>query len=337
MLLKNHSLAQYNTFGIEVKAGQFMILESERQLEELIQSKTDHLPIFILGGGSNLLFTKDLPYLVVKNALSGRSFQRMTDEKVMVTAGAGEPWHDFVVWCLMQGFGGLENLSLIPGTVGAAPIQNIGAYGVELKDVFWELAAIDLETGEKKIFDRAQCRFGYRDSIFKNELKDKFCITEVSFLLTSSGNRIMDDYGALQSLLKEHNISQPTIYDIHRAVIEIRRSKLPDPTLLGNAGSFFKNPEVERAHFEKIKAQFPDMPSYPGKDGWVKIPAGWLIEQCGWKGRRRGDAGCYEKQALILVNYGKAGGEEIKKLSDEIANDVFKKFGVSLSREVNIL
>lgn len=337
MLSMDHSLLPYNTFGIDVKADQLVKVITESQLVELILSADATKPKFILGGGSNLLLTRDIPFLVIKNEIGCRRFELMEDNRVLVTAGGGEHWHDFVVWCLKHDFGGLENLSLIPGTVGAAPIQNIGAYGVELKDVFHSLKAIDLSTGEKQIFMPEDCDFGYRDSIFKRSLKGKFCITEVSFLLTSANHVVNDGYGAIRSVLAEKGITQPGIRDIHEAVINIRRSKLPDPAEIGNAGSFFKNPEIPSKHFERIKSSSPGVPHYPGKNGLIKVPAGWLIEQCGWKGKRRGAIGCYEKQALILVNYGGGSGEDIKRMSEDIVADVKAQFGIQLQREVNIL
>lgn len=337
MLSTDHSLLAYNTFGIDVKADYFVRVNNEKQLIDILHNQAIESEILILGGGSNLLFTQNIPSLVIKNEISGRSFEELDDDHVLVRAGAGENWHEFVVWCLEHDFGGLENLSLIPGTVGAAPIQNIGAYGIELKNVFHNLRAINLSSGEARTFTAEQCEFGYRDSIFKRDLKGKYYITEVTFKLTRKDHVIRDGYGAIRSVLQEKGITQPAIKDIHQAVIEIRSSKLPDPAEIGNAGSFFKNPEVPAEHFGKIHAAYPDMPSYPGKNGLVKIPAGWLIEQCGWKGRRRGPIGCYEKQALILVNYGGGSGKEILKLSEDIAADVMGQFGIQLHREVNVL
>jgi UDP-N-acetylmuramate dehydrogenase len=337
MLLKNHSLRRFNTFGIDVKAESFMILNSEEELIQYIKTGDKKIPLFILGGGSNLLLTRDLPYLVIKNDIKGKQFQNINYQEVLVTAGAGESWHDFVVWCLENDFGGIENLSLIPGSVGASPIQNIGAYGVELKDIFYQLEAIHLETGQKRIFTKEDCNFGYRDSIFKHELKGEFCITKVSFILTKRDHKLNINYGAIKTVLDARSIVNPSILDIHKAVIDIRQSKLPDPSEIGNAGSFFKNPEIEQSLFETIKSQYLTVPSYPGKNDLIKVPAGWLIEQCGWKGQRKGDAGCYNKQALILVNYGEASGKEIEALSDEIAASVFEKFKITLQKEVNIV
>ncbi|KAA3620953.1 MAG: UDP-N-acetylmuramate dehydrogenase [Bacteroidetes bacterium] len=337
MLSKDISLLPYNTFGIDVKANLFVEITEIEDLVQIVKQGNLALPFFILGGGSNLLLTRDVPFLVVKNSIKGKSFNSAGLGKVLVTAGAGENWHEFVVWCLEHNFGGLENLSLIPGTVGAAPIQNIGAYGVELKDVFYSLKAVDLDSGETKIFSREDCNFGYRSSIFKQELKGRYCIVEVSFLLTSEDHIINDNYGAIKSVLNKKAVAHPGIKDIHQAVIDIRRSKLPDPSEIGNAGSFFKNPEISQNHFNKIKAIHPDVPNYPGREGLIKVPAGWLIEQCGWKGKRRGPIGCYDKQALILVNYGGGKGEKIKELSEDIAADVFETFGIKLQREVNVL
>ncbi len=337
MLSKDISLLSYNTFGIDVKAHFFTEIRHKADLTNILEQQESSLPIFILGGGSNLLLTDDLPFLVIKNSIEGIRFESIDSGKVMVTAGAGENWHKFVVWCLEHDFGGLENLSLIPGTVGAAPIQNIGAYGVELKDVFYKLEAIELATGETRIFTKEECNFGYRNSIFKQALKGRYCIVEVSFLLTKENHVIHDKYGAIKAVLSKKGITHPDIKDIHEAVISIRRSKLPDPKEIGNAGSFFKNPEISEVHFQKILSKFPDIPSYPGKENLIKVPAGWLIEQCGWKGKRRGPIGCYEKQALILVNYGGGKGTDIKQLSDDIATDVFDTFGIELQREVNVI
>lgn len=337
MLSKDISLLPFNTFGIDAKADLFVEIKEKEELINILEHHKKALPVLILGGGSNLLFTDNLPYLVIKNSIKGIKVEAAESGKVIVTAGAGENWHDFVVWCLAHDFGGIENLSLIPGTVGAAPIQNIGAYGVELKDVFHSLKAIDMETGKTKSFPKEACNFGYRNSIFKQELKGRYCIVEVSFLLTTEKHIIHDEYGAIKSVLSKNGIFQPGIKDIHEAVVSIRRSKLPDPAVIGNAGSFFKNPEIPEPHFQKIKSKYPDIPSYPGNEGLIKVPAGWLIEQCGWKGKRRGAIGCYEKQALILVNYGGGKGAEIKQLSDDIASDVFETFGIELHREVNII
>lgn len=337
MIINNFSLKNYNTFGIDVLADQLAVIKNEKMLIDLVKSHAAEQPYLILGGGSNMLFTRNPAFFILKNEIYGKRFEYLNVKEVLVTAGAGENWHDFVCWCLSHDFGGIENLSLIPGTVGAAPIQNIGAYGVEIKDVFVELSAIELATGNKVVFAKDECQFGYRDSIFKRSLKGQFCITEVSFKLTRDQHSIKKEYGAIKSVLETKGIVEPRISDIHEAVMEIRQSKLPDPQQLGNAGSFFKNPEIPKIHFLSIQKDHPEIPSYPGSNGLVKVPAGWLIEKCGWKGKKVGETGCYPKQALIIVNYGKATGEEIKNLSERIQSSVAEKFNIHLQSEVNII
>ena len=336
--MQNFSLQKYNTFGIEAYTTQLFILKSEADLLAVLQKNVEQKEIFILGGGSNILLTGDVKKWVLKNEIKGKSIDELEGGEALVTVGGGENWHEFVVWCLQNDLGGLENLSLIPGTVGASPIQNIGAYGVELKDVFYSLSAIHLKTGKKQIFYTKDCAFGYRQSIFKQELKGQYCITSVTFKLTNKSHKINIAYGAIQAVLTAGEIEHPDIQNVHEAVVQIRQQKLPDPKVLGNAGSFFKNPEVSIAVFEKIEQGFPTMPSYPGQTSTkIKIPAGWLIEQCGWKGKRHGNTGCYEKQALILVNYGGATGEEVKNLAKKIIESVKNKFGVDLEMEVNLI
>lgn len=334
-ILEHHSLQALNTFGIAARARYFVEATTEAELREAFQ--LDITPQLILGGGSNMLLTQDFPGLVVKNNLLGKEIVEETETSAVVRVGAGENWHAFVRWALDQDLGGVENLSLIPGTVGAAPIQNIGAYGVELRDVFYKLEAMDIATGEIHTFTQMDCNFGYRDSVFKNELRGKYCITGVYLQLTKTEHQINTSYGAIRDTLAAHGITEPTICDVSDAVIAIRSSKLPDPAQLGNSGSFFKNPEIESVHFEQLKQTFPHIVSYPGSDGKIKVPAGWLIEQCGWKGQRRGDAGCYDKQALVLVNYGTATGADIWQLAQEIANSVEEKFGIRLQPEVNVI
>ena len=331
---KSKSLQPYNTFGIDVTAKTFLEATSEKDLISFFSSNKKN--VFILGGGSNLLLTKDVKDIVIKNNIKGRKVEREFQHSVYVSAGGGENWHQFVLWCIKKGFGGIENLSLIPGTVGASPIQNIGAYGVELKDVFHKLEAIAIATGEKRIFRKSECAFGYRESIFKKKLKGKYCITKVWFKL-SKRPKINVKYGAIRQTLAEMKVKTPTIKDISRAVIKIRSSKLPDPKELGNSGSFFKNPELSQRQFKPLQKQFPNIVFYPLENGKVKVPAGWLIEQCGWKGKRVGNTGSHAKQALVLVNYGGATGSEVKKLAYKIIDSVDKKFGIKLSAEVNIL
>ena len=334
-ILENQSLQAYNTFGVEAKAQWFATFDSVAALREIL---SERLPMaFILGGGSNLLLTRDVSGLVAKNEISGIQVESETADSVIVSAGGGVVWHPFVQWCVSHGYGGIENLSLIPGTVGAAPIQNIGAYGVEIKDVFEYLEALELSTGKIRTFGAADCRFGYRDSVFKHELKGQYCILKVAFCLTKAKHRLHTAYGAIQDTLIEMEVPHPDIATISEAVIRIRTSKLPDPGKLGNAGSFFKNPEVDVVQFSTLQQNFPRIPHFPTEAGRQKIPAGWLIEQCGWKGKRSGDAGCYEKQALVLVNYGQASGREILALANAIIASVETKFEITLTPEVNLI
>ena len=330
---KNISLQPYNTFGIHVKAAEFLAVSSEKDLSSFFSKNKK--PVFILGGGSNLLLTKNVKSIVVKNNIKGIKVEREFQHSAYVSAGGGEDWHQFVLWCIKKGLGGIENLSLIPGTVGASPIQNIGAYGVELKDVFHKLEAVEIATGEKFIFRKKDCAFGYRDSIFKKKLKGKFCITRV-WLKLSKRHQLKISYGAIRQTLAEMKIKKPTIKNISKAVIKIRSSKLPDPNELGNSGSFFKNPEISQRQFKALQKKFPNIVFYPLENGKVKLPAGWLIEQCGWKGKRVGNTGAHAKQALVLVNYGGATGTQVKKLAYRIIDSVKKKFEIELSAEVNL-
>lgn len=292
--------------------------------------------LFVLGGGSNLLLTKDIEALVLKNEIKGIKIIRSFRHCVHVAIGGGEVWHSFVLWAIQKKLGGVENLSLIPGTVGAAPIQNIGAYGVELKDIFVKLEAIDLKTGKTRIFYKKDCQFGYRDSIFKKSLKGKVLITKVVLRL-SKKHRINASYGAIRSMLEKKQIKQPGIRDISEAVIAIRSSKLPDPAQLGNAGSFFKNPEIAQTTFNRLQKRFPNIVFYQLPEKRVKVPAGWLIEQCGWKGKRIGNTGSHAQQALVIVNYGGATGEEVKTHATNVIASVKEKFGITLVPEVNII
>jgi len=337
MLLKEHiSLKPYHTFGIEVKAKFFTEIYHISDLKEaLVFQKQQSLELLILGGGSNLLFTKDFDGLVVKVGLKGKEKIKEDEHFVWVKIAAGENWHEFVLFCIENNWGGVENLSLIPGTVGAAPMQNIGAYGTEIKETFESLEAYHLKSGEMHQFTKEQCKFGYRESIFKNEVKGEYLITSVIFKL-SKKHQLNFSYGDIQQILAKEN-TEPSIQNISQAVIEIRSSKLPNPSEIGNAGSFFKNPFVEKKHFEKLKSLYPQIPMYPVDENLVKVPAGWLIEQCGWKGYKEEDAGVHAKQALVLVNYGNATGEEIKDLSEKIKKSVFEKFEIHLHTEVNIV
>ncbi len=329
------SLLPYNTFGLDAHAAHFVEVQTVEELQTALQTALH--PVLILGGGSNILFAHDAPGLVIKNSICGIEAVHRSDQEVHLKVGGGENWHQFVLYAVAQDLGGVENLSLIPGTVGASPVQNIGAYGVELKDVFVELEAIELTTGQLHIFSAADCQFGYRDSIFKRHAKGRYCITSVTFALSRRVHRLRLGYGDLQRTLAEQGIAQPTIADVSRAVIQIRSSKLPDPAVIGNCGSFFKNPETGREVLEQIQVTHPQAPHFDLPDGRVKIPAGWLIEQCGWKGKRVGNTGCYEKQALVLVNYGGATGAEVQALAQAIIQSVEDKFGVRLEAEVNIM
>jgi UDP-N-acetylmuramate dehydrogenase len=330
----NYSLRQYNTFGIEATAKEFSPFRSSDELDELIQ-KSGRSHFMILGGGSNILLTKNYDGYVLKNEISGIEIVHEDEHHVYVKAGAGENWHQFVLFCIERDLAGVENLSLIPGNVGASPMQNIGAYGVEIKDVFHDLEAFHVKRRKAVTFSHADCRFGYRDSAFKNKLKGEYVILNVTFRL----NKIPEyntSYGAIEDELQRMNAGV-SIQTISKAVINIRTSKLPDPTKIGNAGSFFKNPTISEKQFDELKKAHPGVPAYPQAHGLVKIAAGWLIEQCGWKGYRKGDAGVHEKQALVLVNYGNASGKEIFDLSEEIKKSVSKKFNIQLEREVNII
>jgi UDP-N-acetylmuramate dehydrogenase len=334
-IIKDHSLRTLHTFGIEARAANYLKVHSEAALVEGLS--LDYDPVLILGGGSNILFTDDYPGLVIHNCIKGIKVIREKENEVLVEAGAGENWHAFVQWCLEQGWGGLENLSLIPGTVGAAPIQNIGAYGVEQKDVFDSLEAIKWEDGKKQTFSSLECQFGYRYSFFKGVGKGKYVITRVRYLLTKNSHTLSTSYGAIRKELDALGFEKPTIKNISEAVINIRRSKLPDPSELGNAGSFFKNPIIDLKSYHRVKSNFPGMPSYPISEKEVKVPAGWLIDQCGWRGYRDDDAGVCENHALVLVNYNQATGTQLKKLAEAIQKSVLDTFGISIEPEVNII
>lgn len=335
-LQHNTRLKHFNTFGIDAVALNFVEIDNPQKVIDCIQAGVFTQKHLILGGGSNILLEGDFPGTVVKNNLKGITMLNEDADYVWVKAAGGETWHDLVLFAVSHNWGGIENMSLIPGTVGAAPIQNIGAYGVELVDVFEELEAINLTTGEIAHFNKTECHFGYRTSIFKTTAKGQFFITSVTLRL-SKLPQIKMSYGAIQDVLKEKGIHAPTISDISAAVIAIRSSKLPDPKVLGNAGSFFKNPEIVRAQFEALKLQYPEMPGYPAQHGLTKVPAGWLIEQCGWKGKRVGNTGAHVNQALVLVNYGNATGKEIMDLAAAIQNSVMEKFGIAISPEVNLI
>lgn len=333
----NVDLTPFNTLHVKARAKSFLSISSIGQLKEVLSRPgTDPASLFILGGGSNILLVDDYDGLVLKMDIKGRDVVEEDNEHVWLRVGAGENWHETVLYCVKKGWGGIENLSLIPGTVGAAPIQNIGAYGVELEEVFESLEAVHIETGQSTIFDREDCRFGYRDSIFKNELKGEYAVAEVVLRL-SKNQEVNTSYGAIRSKLEEKGIEEPTIKDISEVVIEIRNSKLPNPSDLGNAGSFFKNPVVSRQEYEQLKLDHPEVPAYELNDIEVKVPAGWLIEQTGWKGKVVGKTGTYEQQALVIVNHGGATGREILELAGDIRDSVREQFGIELVPEVNIV
>lgn len=335
-VLRNFSLKDYNSFGIDVKADKFVSIENLEDLRTVLR-KNYASELFVLGGGSNMLLTQDISKTVIHIALKGIEIISEDESEVILQAAAGENWHKFVLWTLEQNFGGLENLSLIPGNVGTAPIQNIGAYGVELKDSFLSCKAMNVQTLEEKEFDLKDCDFDYRNSVFKNRLKGQYIITSVKFRLTKKDHKLHTEYGAIRSELEKQQISSPTIQDISNAVIAIRNSKLPDPKKIGNSGSFFKNPVVDKEKFEKLESDFPGVPSYHVSDNEIKVPAGWLIDQAGFKGYRSGDAGVHKDQALVLVNYGAATGQEILSLSQEIQHTIKAKFDIDLEAEVNII
>ncbi|MBP6335256.1 MAG: UDP-N-acetylmuramate dehydrogenase [Bacteroidia bacterium] len=336
-LIQDFSLRHLNTLGIDVKSDFYAPVHTVEELKELLgQPEVKSLPKLVLGGGSNILFTKDFPGLIIRNEIKGINILREDDAHAFVKAGGGEVWHEFVCHVIDKGFGGLENLSLIPGSVGASPIQNIGAYGVELKDVFHELEAVNLTDGTIKTFSHSACRFAYRDSIFKQEAKGKYLIASVSFRLTKN-SKLNTSYGAIEQELKSMGVIHPGISEVSKAVINIRRSKLPDPAEIGNAGSFFKNPEVSVEVYEKLKSEYPEMIAYKTASNRMKLAAGWLIEQCGWKGKVEGRTGMHNKQALVLVNYGGATGEELISHARKVQQSIKEKFGVEMEMEVNIV
>lgn len=335
-ILHNFSLKKHNTFGIEAKAKQFVAVQNAVELKSVLEQNKSEKK-FILGGGSNMLLTQDINALVIHIDLKGKKIIKEDDDCVWVECQAGESWHEFVLWTIDQDFGGLENMSLIPGNVGTTPVQNIGAYGTEIKDTFVSCDAMTIENQQIKSFTKEECHFGYRESIFKNEVKDQYIITSVVFKLTKRNHKINTSYGDILGELEKKNIKNPTLKDISNAVITIRQSKLPDPKELGNSGSFFKNPILLKTDFEKIHQQFPEMKFYDVSETEVKIPAGWLIEQAGFKGKRFGDAGIHKNQALVLVNYGNATGQEILAISKNIQDTVFKNFGIHIEAEVNVI
>ena len=333
---ENISLKPYNTFGIDAVARFFVSIKSVDQLKKVLAMPKYESP-FILGGGSNMLLKDNIDKLVIHIDLKGIEVVSETDETILLKSMAGENWHEFVLHCIKNNYGGLENMSLIPGNVGTSPIQNIGAYGVELKDTFIECSALEIATGNIVNFTKEECNFGYRSSIFKTSRKGEFIITDVTFRLSKINHILRTSYGDIQNQLESNNIKQPSIKDVSDAVITIRQSKLPDPKVLGNSGSFFKNPIVSKAIFEAFNTKFPDAPFYNVSESEYKIPAGWLIEQAGFKGKRFEDAGVHKNQALVLVNYGNAKGDEIWQLALKIQAKVLADFGIEITPEVNIV
>ncbi len=337
IIYQNKSLKAYNTFGIDVEATQFVEVNTAEEIQVLCRSfNLSERNFLVIGGGSNLLLTKKFEGMVIKINLKGVDVIKEDENNVWVKAMAGEHWHSFVMYAVQNNYAGVENLSLIPGCVGAAPMQNIGAYGVEIKDTFDYLHAIEISTGNLVKIGKEECKFGYRESIFKTEAKNKYIIYSVVFKLNK--NAVLNtSYGAIKQVLGNKNIHTPTIKNISDAVIEIRQSKLPNPSELGNAGSFFKNPEIDSAIFENIKQKYPDMVGYATSTSKTKVAAGWLIEQCGWKGKKIGNTGSHINQALVLVNYGNATGNEIWELALAIKNSVYQKFGIEICPEVNVV
>lgn len=335
-IVQNMSLKNLNTFGIESRAKFFAEVTSAQDVQELVTNDIFKNNVqLILGGGSNILFTKDFDGLIIKNSILGKEILRETDKMIQIKIGSGENWHNTVLWTTDSGWSGIENLALIPGLVGAAPVQNIGAYGVEIKDVLQKVGVVDLVTGEAFEILKDDCKFGYRDSIFKQESKGKYFITYIILELSKEFEPNIE-YGSIQGQLDKMSVTEPTLVNVRDAVTAIRQSKLPDPREIGNAGSFFKNPIVSFTDFQEIREQYSDIPNFLTDDG-VKIPAGWLIEQCGWKGRRVGNVGVHEKQALVLVNHGGATGQEIKELSQSIQTSVKERFDIDLETEVTMI
>lgn len=337
-VLENVNLQPYNTFGIKVFAKYFTIIRSASEGKELLASdlfkNEKHL---FLGGGSNILFTKNFDGLVIKVEIKGIKILHENDANIVLKVGSGENWHTFVMYCVERNWGGLENLSLIPGTVGAAPMQNIGAYGVEIKKIISAVEAIEISSGESKNFTNAECNFGYRESIFKQNAKDKYLISSITLTLTKKNHYFNTSYGAIDETLKQQRVQELSVRSISDAVIHIRSTKLPDPSRIGNAGSFFKNPSIQADLHDFIKKHYPSLPSYPTVDGLVKIPAAWLIEQCGWKGKTFDNIGVHQHQALVIVNYGGGEGEKIWQLAMNIRDSVKEKFNITLQPEVNVI
>ena len=335
MIEQNVSLKPYNTFGLDAQAKLVARVNSISRLQEVLaDSKLESEERFILGGGSNILLTRNVDGLVIKNEIDGIEVIEETPDHFLVKSGAGVVWHELVMHCIQNNYAGIENLSLIPGNVGAAPMQNIGAYGVELKNVFQSLETVEMASGNVETFSASDCQFGYRESVFKRKLKGQFIISSVTLKLSKEPD-LNTSYGAIEQELERMEITSPSIKDVSQAVVNIRQSKLPNPKELGNSGSFFKNPVVPTFKYEELKTKHPSIPGYPAGEN-TKLAAGWLIEQCGWKGKVVGNTGSHAKQALVLVNYGNATGVEIFELSEQILQSVYDTFGVQLEREVNV-
>ncbi|HQK71717.1 MAG TPA: UDP-N-acetylmuramate dehydrogenase [Bacteroidales bacterium] len=335
MVARNVSLKSFNTFGLAYMADYLITVKSESEILQFLNSDFNSIrPLLIIGSGSNILFVNDFHGIILHPDIKNIYVEEENSDRVIVSAGAGIKWDEFVEWAINKNLGGLENLSYIPGTVGATPVQNIGAYGVEVKDYIYAVRAVSLMDGSVRIFSNNECNFRYRDSIFKNELKGKYVITRVFYELQKNWTPNLS-YGQLKE--EVHKSGEVTLKSIRQAVIRVRKSKLPEPEILGNAGSFFKNPVVDAEAAELLKNKYPSIPIYPLSDGKVKISAAWLIDRCGWKGNKYGDAGVYKKQALVIVNYGKATGEEILRLSEMIQKSVYEKFGIMLEREVEVI
>ena len=336
-IIANYPLLKLNTFGVDVKAKYFVSINTVNELIELTKTKVfKELQLLILGGGSNILFTKDFDGLVILNSIKGKEIIDQTQESIFLKIGAGENWHELVMYTVDNGWGGIENLSLIPGNTGTAPMQNIGAYGVEIKETFVELEALEISSGKIVKFNNSDCEFGYRESVFKNKMKNQYIILNITLELKK--NPVLNiNYGDVKAILESQNINNPSIKDVSDAIISIRQSKLPDPKIIGNSGSFFKNPIVSLNQLELIKKKYPNVVNYKINENEFKIAAGWMIERAGWKGKKFNNYGVHEKQALVLVNYGLANGMEIFNLSEEIILDIKDKFGIKLEREVNII
>lgn len=331
------SLKPYNTFGVDTTARYFFTIEHSDQLTELIRNHPEWMATYyMIGGGSNVLFIDDYPGLIILNRIFGKRIVQESEDYILLQVGAGENWHKLVRYAVERGWGGIENLSLIPGTVGAAPIQNIGAYGVELEEVFHSLEAVELSTGNKRHFKKKDCGFGYRNSVFKQSERGRWCITSVALRL-SRNPEVNLSYRALSDWLESEGIKQPTIKQVSDAVIAIRQSKLPDPSDVGNAGSFFKNPLIKRWEFEALEAEWGNVPGFSMDDGHIKVPAGWLIDKAGWRGYREERVGTYQQQALVIVNFGGANGKEIWDFAQRIRESVHSKFSIELQPEVNVV